>query len=72
MIAMINNRPRFGKTPVSFTNPALYAHQHGFRVVTEGYNTRCGIDEAFQFDEGWDPVKGGWVVQITKDFWRSL
>ncbi|KAG9254213.1 peptidase S8/S53 domain-containing protein [Emericellopsis atlantica] len=59
IVTKINNeRLRSGKGPVGFINPTLYANKHVFHDVTEGYNTGCGVDEAFRSAEGWDPVTG--------------
>ena len=58
IIAMINSvRLDFGKNPVGFVNPALYANPDMLNDITSGSNEGCGTP-GFSAVEGWDPVTG--------------
>ena len=59
IISMINNeRLNFGKGPVGFINPVLYAYPDMLNDITTGANEGCGVDPAFRTSQGWDPVTG--------------
>lgn len=60
IIALINGeRLRAGRRgTVGFVNPILYAHPEVLNDVATGFNTGCGVDEAFRAVQGWDAVTG--------------
>ncbi|EQB53937.1 Pro-kumamolisin [Colletotrichum gloeosporioides Cg-14] len=70
MVALINNaRQAVGKSPVGFLNPFLYGiGNRALRDVKTGWNSGCGVTQAFAASDGWDPV-----TQLgTPDFSRLL
>ncbi|KAI8207488.1 hypothetical protein K4K52_002218 [Colletotrichum sp. SAR 10_76] len=70
MVALINNaRQAVGKSPVGFLNPFLYGvGKKALRDVKTGWNSGCGVTQAFAASDGWDPVTG----LGTPDFSRLL
>ncbi|KAF5491232.1 Tripeptidyl-peptidase SED1 [Colletotrichum fructicola] len=70
MVALINNaRQAVGKSPVGFINPFLYGvGKKALRDVKTGWNSGCGVTQAFAASDGWDPVTG----LGTPDFSRLL
>ncbi|KAG6127030.1 hypothetical protein E4U38_006522 [Claviceps purpurea] len=76
MVARINDaRLRAGKRSVGFINPVLYQHGDAFlRDVRRGFNTGCGVAEAFRAGPGWDAVTGLGSVNYTRllDFYLRL
>ena len=58
IVTLINEeRTNFGKPPVGFINPTLYAHPEVFHDITIGTNTGCGT-QGFPASPGWDPSTG--------------
>ncbi|KAA6409887.1 MAG: subtilisin [Lasallia pustulata] len=58
VITLVNEaRIDFGKGPVGFLNPALYANPYVLNDITQGGNQGCGTP-GFMATEGWDPVTG--------------
>lgn len=58
MINMINEeRIQFGKSPVGFVNPVLYAYPQVMNDIKIGNNPGCGTD-GFEAVDGWDPLTG--------------
>ncbi|KAF4879100.1 Tripeptidyl-peptidase SED1 [Colletotrichum siamense] len=70
MVVLINNaRQAVGKSPVGFLNPFLYdIGKKALRDVKTGWNSGCGVTQAFAASDGWDPVTG----LGTPDFSRLL
>ncbi|KAE9580107.1 hypothetical protein CGMCC3_g3869 [Colletotrichum fructicola] len=70
MVALINNaRQAVGTSPVGFINPFLYGvGKKALRDVKTGWNSGCGVTQAFAASDGWDPVTG----LGTPDFSRLL
>ncbi|KAJ5001038.1 Tripeptidyl-peptidase SED1 [Colletotrichum sp. SAR 10_66] len=70
MIVLINNaRQAVGKGPVGFLNLLLYGvGKKALRDVKTGWNSGCGVTQAFAASDGWDPVTG----LGTPDFGRLL
>ncbi|KAF2662152.1 subtilisin-like protein [Lophiostoma macrostomum CBS 122681] len=59
IITLINNeRLNAGKRPLGFLNPAIWKYPGMFNDILMGANEGCGIDPAFQANDGWDPVTG--------------
>ncbi len=58
ILTLINAaRLDFGKSPIGFINPVLYANPGMFNDITEGGNQGCGTP-GFSAVSGWDPVTG--------------
>ncbi|KAH9942399.1 subtilisin-like protein [Epithele typhae] len=69
MVAAINDARRAaGKGPVGWINPAIYSNlfADAFHDITEGFNSGCERDRAFNATHGWDPVTGLGTINFPR------
>ncbi|GAM84188.1 hypothetical protein ANO11243_021810 [Dothideomycetidae sp. 11243] len=58
ILTLVNEvRLDFGKSPIGFINPTLYANPGSLNDITQGGNQGCGT-AGFSSAPGWDPVTG--------------